>query len=204
MCVYGVEEFDDLKAWDSLRSFAFSDKDCPKLIRVILPHIDSSEEDVELCNIKHILKETMKVPVDCCCSMVVISPWLRAQLCSQMWLAGEGVPKIGHFASLRVKFEGRQVSFLERKLAVPSHVPCAPDGLDLLVGLHGGARGHHPFQEISRGFHGILLNLHPIEAFLCGGTSRALLCSTISAMSKTKKSSLILCGHSFGQVVIAE
>ena len=80
----------------------------------------------------------------------------------------------------------------------------ATPNLDLVIGLHGGARGHHPFQEISRGFHGILLNLHPIEAFLRGGTSRALLCSTISAMSKTKKSSLILCGHSFGQVVIAE
>ena len=80
----------------------------------------------------------------------------------------------------------------------------ATPNLDLVIGLHGGARGHHLFQDISCSFHGILLNLHPIEAFLCGGTSRALLCSTISAMSKTKKSSLILCGHSFGQVVIAE
>ena len=65
MCVYGVEEFDDLKAWDSLRSFAFGDKDCPKLIRVILPEPDSSEEDADLCKINYILKETMKVPVDC-------------------------------------------------------------------------------------------------------------------------------------------
>ena len=65
VCVYGVEDFDDLKAWDSLRSFAFGDKDCPKLIRVILPEPDSSEEDADLCKINYILKETMKVPVDC-------------------------------------------------------------------------------------------------------------------------------------------
>ena len=65
VCVCSVENFNDLKAWDLLRSFAFGDKDYPKLIRLILPEPDSSEEDADLCKIKYILKETMKVPVDC-------------------------------------------------------------------------------------------------------------------------------------------
>ena len=56
--------------------------------------------------------------------------------------------------------------------------------------------------EISTAFHGSIANLTPTEEILRCGMSRGLLRSVLSAMGSS--SSLILCGHSFGQVVAAD
>ena len=75
-------------------------------------------------------------------------------------------------------------------------------GVSPVINIQGGIRGNHRCDEISTAFHGSIANVCPTEEILRCGTSRDLLRSVLSAIVASSR--IILCGHSFGQVVAAD
>ena len=96
---------------------------------------------------------------------------------------------------------GSKVIRAER-LSRKSTLQSITQGFGLVICLQGRIRGTLRFDEISTALHDSIANLCPTEDILRCGTSRGLLCSVLSAIGSNSR--LILCGHSFGQVVAAD